>query len=171
MYGNGRVFPKFWWREHQYSWAGHFHLWVGVPASSSRCGGIISGRETARLEENKYFTSDSGSTSLEHPNGRTDSATTTPPTVAVSGFARLTYHWRLDEAPGVGLGDIRLEHARWAPGLVHSSKHVDLPPAHRGCGRMHRFGQRADGFPLVGYCVIPGEKEHILKTQFWRVQS
>lgn len=82
-----------------------------------------------------------------------------PTDISVPGFARLTDHRRLDEAPGVGLRDIRLEHARGAPGLVHASEHVDLPPADRGCCRMHRFGERADGFPLVGYCVIPGEKK------------
>lgn len=82
-----------------------------------------------------------------------------PTNISVPGFARLTDHGRLDEAPGVGLRDIRLEHAGGAAGLVHASEHVDLPPADRGCCRMHRFGERADGFPLVGYCVIPGEKK------------
>lgn len=88
--------------------------------------------------------------------------------IPVPGFAGLTDHRRLDEAPGVGLGDVGLEHARGAPGLVHASKHVDLPPADRGRCRMHRFGQRADGFPLVGYCVVPGEKEEQISERHFR---
>lgn len=81
-------------------------------------------------------------------------------------LARLTYHGWLDEAPGVGLRHVRLEHASWAPGLVHPSKHVDLPPAHGGCRRMHRFGEWGNSLPLVGYRVIPGEEERILQHHF-----
>lgn len=75
--------------------------------------------------------------------------------------ARLTYHGWLNEAPGVGLRHVWLEHTSGAPGLVHTSKHVDLPSAHRGCRRMHRFGEWGNRLPLVGYCVVSGEKERI----------
>lgn len=70
-----------------------------------------------------------------------------------------TYHGRLDEAPAVGLRYVGLEHAGGAPGLVHASKHEDLPSTHSGCGRMHRLGEGGHCLPLVGDGVVPGDRE------------
>lgn len=33
---------------------------------------------------------------------------------------------------------------------------------------MHRFGERADGLPLVGYGVVPGEEEEQVSEHHFR---
>lgn len=70
----------------------------------------------------------------------------------------LTYHRGLDEAPRVGLWNVRLQDARSSAGLVHSTEHVDLAATHGGCRRVHGLGQRGHGLPLVGDGVIPIER-------------
>lgn len=69
--------------------------------------------------------------------------------------AWLTNHWGLNEAPGVGLGDVGLQDARGSAGLVHPSKDIDLAPTDGGGGRVHGLGQGRDGLPLVGDGVVP----------------
>lgn len=79
-------------------------------------------------------------------------------------FTCLTYHGRFDETPGVALRYVGLEHTRRAPGLIHTSEHVDLPSAHGGCGRMDRLGERRNRLPLVGDGVVPERKQrHFLR--------
>lgn len=68
----------------------------------------------------------------------------------------LTYHGWFNEAPGVALRYVGLEDTRRAPGLVHTSEHVNLPSAHRGRRRMDRLRKRRNCLPLVGYSVVPG---------------
>lgn len=70
----------------------------------------------------------------------------------------LTNHWGLDEAPRVGLWNVRLEDARSPASLIHAPKHVDLAAAHGGRRRVHCLRQRGHGLPLVGDGVVPAER-------------
>lgn len=77
----------------------------------------------------------------------------------------LTDHGGLDEAPGVGLRDVRLQHAGGASRLIYAPEHVDLPSAHGGGCRMHGLGQRGHGFPLISDGVVPEERKQSLLKQ------
>lgn len=81
------------------------------------------------------------------------------------GGRRLTDHGGFDEAPGVALRHVGLQDPRRAAGLVHSSEHVDLPPAHRGGRRVDRLGEGGDRLPLVGDGVVPGGGKKINKIK------
>lgn len=67
----------------------------------------------------------------------------------------LTNHWGLDEAPCVGLWNVRLEDTCSSASLIHATKHIDLATTHCGCCRVHCLGQRGHCLPLVGDGVIP----------------
>lgn len=86
----------------------------------------------------------------------------------------LTDHWGLDEAPRVGLWNVRLEDARSSASLIHAPKHIDLAAAHGGRCGVYRLGQRGHCLPLVGDGVVPverGEKEPKVKGGLCSVQG
>lgn len=67
----------------------------------------------------------------------------------------LTDHWRLYKTPRISLGDVGLQDPGSSSGFVHPTEDVDLPTTNGSSGRMHGLGQRSDGLPLVGDCIVP----------------
>lgn len=83
----------------------------------------------------------------------------------------LTNHWGLDEAPRVGLRNVRLEDTGSSACLIHPTKHVDLATTHCGCSRVHCLGQRGHGLPLVCDGVIPAGEEKKSPGSRWTLRG